>query len=65
MPRIKGDGSIYQDGQERWTGSIELPSQDGRRRRKVVRRTTRWRFSLRCAGFDLSSSAVVTSRPPR
>lgn len=39
--RSKGDGSVYQrksDGM--WVGSIELPSHDGRRRRKVITRNS-------------------------
>lgn len=36
--RGKGEGSIYQDARGLWTGTIELPTIDGTRRRKVIRR---------------------------
>lgn len=34
--RAAGEGSIYKLPDGRWRGSVELPSPDGRRRRKVV-----------------------------
>jgi integrase len=39
--RGKGEGSIYQDTRGLWRASIELPSPDGRRRRKVVSAKTK------------------------
>lgn len=36
MRRTKGDGSFYQRSDGMWVGSVELPSLDGKRRRKVV-----------------------------
>ena len=39
MPRGKGEGSVYKraaDGM--WCASVELPSIDGKRRRKVIAR---------------------------
>lgn len=36
--RGKGEGSIFKDGRGLWTGIIELPSHNGDRRRKVIRR---------------------------
>ena len=35
--RGKGEGAIYKDARGLWTASVELPSYDGRRRRKVIR----------------------------
>lgn len=34
--RTRGDGSFYQRADGLWVGSVELPSTDGKRRRKVV-----------------------------
>jgi len=36
--RGKGEGSIYQQKDGYWVGSVELPPRDGKRRRKPVRR---------------------------
>lgn len=36
--RGKGEGSVYQQKDGLWAVAIELPSHDGRRRRKVIRR---------------------------
>lgn len=36
MRRTQGDGSFYQRADGMWVGSVELPSLDGKRRRKVV-----------------------------
>jgi integrase len=36
--RGKGESSVFKDARGLWTASIELPSADGKRRRKVVRR---------------------------
>lgn len=36
--RAKGDGALFKDGQGYWTVKIELPSHDGKRRQKVIRR---------------------------
>jgi len=36
--RGKGEGSIYKDKRGLWTATVELPSRDGVRRKKVVRR---------------------------
>lgn len=41
MPRGKGEGSIYQDSRGLWTGTIELPPRNGKRRRKTVRRKSK------------------------
>ncbi|WP_300345206.1 site-specific integrase [Nesterenkonia sp.] len=35
--RGKGEGSIFKDSRGLWTATIELPSHDGKRRRKVIR----------------------------
>lgn len=35
--RGKGEGSVYKDARGYWTTAIELPSHDGKRRRKVIR----------------------------
>lgn len=35
--RGKGEGAVFKDGRGLWTVSIELPSHDGKRRRKVIR----------------------------
>lgn len=35
--RGKGEGSIFKDDRGLWNAIIELPSQDGKRRRKVIR----------------------------
>jgi len=35
--RGKGEGAIYKDARGLWTASVELPSHDGQRRRKVIR----------------------------
>lgn len=37
MTRGKGEGAVYKDSRGLWTASIELPSHDGTRRRKVIR----------------------------
>ncbi|SEC89191.1 tyrosine-type recombinase/integrase [Arthrobacter woluwensis] len=39
--RAKGDGSIYKNAQGLWTCSLELPSENGKRRRKVFRNKDR------------------------
>lgn len=41
MVRGKGEGSIFRDARGLWTGTIELPSRDGKRRRKTVRRKSK------------------------
>lgn len=41
MPRGKGEGSVFRDARGLWTGTIELPSRDGKRRRKTVRRKSK------------------------
>ncbi|AYR00916.1 integrase [Arthrobacter phage Hestia] len=38
MARGKGEGSLFKDGRGLWNVKIELPSHDGKRRTKVVRR---------------------------
>jgi integrase len=35
--RGKGEGSIYKDSRGLWTATVELPSSNGKRRRKVIR----------------------------
>jgi integrase len=35
--RGKGEGSIFKDARGLWTVAVELPSHDGKRRRKVIR----------------------------
>lgn len=35
--RAKGDGSLFKDSRGTWTGVVELPSTDGKRRQKRVR----------------------------
>jgi integrase len=37
VARGKGEGGLYKDSRGLWTISIELPSHDGKRRRKVIR----------------------------
>ncbi|TDW69126.1 integrase-like protein [Curtobacterium sp. PhB25] len=37
MANRKGMGGLYKDARGYWTGSVELPSRDGKRRRKIVR----------------------------
>lgn len=37
MVNRKGMGGLYKDARGYWTGSVELPSRDGKRRRKIVR----------------------------
>lgn len=39
--RGKGEGSVFKDSRGYWTGTVELPSHDGTRRRKVVRAKTK------------------------
>lgn len=41
MARGKGEGAIYQDARGLWTGTIELPPRNGKRRRKTVRRKSK------------------------
>lgn len=64
--RGKGEGSIYQASNGLWTASIELPSHDGTRRRKVIRRkdkTTlldelaKLREQVRKSGGDIATSS--------
>jgi integrase len=38
MTRGKGEGALFKDARGYWTVRIELPSHDGKRRQKVVRR---------------------------
>lgn len=38
MARGKGEGSLFKDGRGYWTVRVELPSHDGKRRQKVIRR---------------------------
>lgn len=38
LARGKGEGSIFKDARGFWTVRIELPSHDGKRRQKVIRR---------------------------
>jgi integrase len=38
MARGKGEGSLFKDSRGLWTVRIELPSHDGKRRQKVIRR---------------------------
>lgn len=37
MANRKGMGGLYKDARGYWTGAVELPSRDGKRRRKIVR----------------------------
>lgn len=39
--RGKGEGSIFKDSRGLWTAVVELPSHDGKRRRKVIRNTNK------------------------
>lgn len=39
--RGKGEGSVFKDKRGYWTASVELPSSDGTRRRKVIRKKTK------------------------
>lgn len=41
MARGKGEGSVYKAANGLWTVSLELPSYDGKRRRKVIRAATK------------------------
>lgn len=41
MTRGKGEGAIYKDARGLWTGTIELPPRNGKRRRKTVRRKSK------------------------
>lgn len=35
--RGKGEGAIFKDGRGLWTATVELPTREGKRRRKVIR----------------------------
>jgi len=37
MANRKGMGGLYKDARGYWTGAVELPSRDGKRRRKIIR----------------------------
>ncbi|WP_284761534.1 tyrosine-type recombinase/integrase [Curtobacterium sp. MEB011] len=37
MANQKGMGGLYKDARGYWTGAVELPSRDGKRRRKIIR----------------------------
>lgn len=37
MANRKGMGGLYKDARGYWTGAVELPTRDGKRRRKIVR----------------------------
>lgn len=41
MTRGKGEGSVFKDSRGYWTGTVELPSHNGKRRRKTVRASTK------------------------
>ena len=67
MTRGKGEGSIYRRPDGLWAASIELPSPDGKRRRKVVsskdkavviRKLTELRRNLERAG-DLPTASMT------
>jgi integrase len=70
VTRGKGESSIYKDDRGYWVTAITLPSRDGKRRRKVIRRTTkaevlaemdRWRAELREYG-DLNTNDMTVKQ---
>jgi integrase len=70
VTRGKGESSVYKDDRGYWVTAITLPSRDGKRRRKVIRRTTkaevlaemdRWRGELREYG-DLNTNDMTVKQ---
>lgn len=63
MSRGKGEGSIYKATNGLWTVALELPSYDGKRRRKVIRATTKRAAldKLQAAKKDLTERGDLTT----
>lgn len=70
MTRGKGESSVYKDDRGYWVTAITLPSRDGKRRRKVIRRTSktevlaemdRYRAELREYG-DLNTNDMTVKQ---
>lgn len=65
--RRHGDGSVYRRAQDGlWVGSVELPSRDGKRRRKVIVRGTEKEANraLRELLADLDKAGDLTTSSP-
>lgn len=61
MTRGKGEGAVYKASNGLWTAALELPSYDGKRRRKVIRATTKRAVleKLQAAKQDLSERGDI------
>jgi len=61
--RAKGDGSLYQEANGRWVGSIDIGIKNGKRSRKRVRATTQaaCRKKLRAIQLEMEQGLVTDS----
>lgn len=64
MARGKGEGSIYKRGDGLWCASVELPpGLDGKRRRKVVCRSSRHEALAAMAKFQKDAQQAAKEPP--